>query len=337
MECLKYVQIGMAEWNCCLEQLKACPFNYTAQKIAFDVEYSKKNIVNESFLVKEGKKILAAVVLYVEEINNQKQISWNGGYCPGIYIDRTLSYKQQEKYLKKIMCYVDELAEQYQCSEIWLRMDPLSNPEQKSILYNYNFLLKYNYIDNSSLTQMIDLSQQLEVLYSDIRKGHKSDIKKGQKYQFELYDKTNIRQEQIELYRQIYEEDAGGVNRNSELYLHYYKFIQDGLAVLLLAKNADIYVAAMIVTLYHGTAYYSSYGELTEKLEGIPVGHMMQWKMIQYLKEMGIKSYEIGEQVYGKTHYSCPDKKLMDISNYKRGFGGYTVPFWRGRKYMEAR
>lgn len=337
MEYVKYVQISRTEWENYLRQLTGCTFNYTSDKIEFDIEYSQSLEANESFLVKDGKKILAVSAIYIEkDEHGERQISWNAGYCPGIYINPILSYKEQEKCAKKIMQHIDEIAKQYWCKEIWLRMDPLANPEQKITFYNYNFLLKYDYIDNSSLTQLIDLKKTQKELYSDIRKGHKSDIKKGQRYEIEIYDASNITKEQIELYKFIYEMDAGKVTRNSELYMHYLYFIQNNLGALALAKYKEKYVAVMIVTFFQKTAYYSSYGELTEQLEGIPVGHAMQWKMIQYLKERGIESYELGEQVFGNTHYSCPDKKLIDISNYKRGFGGYTVPFFRGRKIIET-
>ena len=338
MEYIKYVQMSPTEWDNYLKRMTGCTFNYTSDKIEFDIEYSQSLEANESFLVWEGNKLLAVAVIYIEQDKSGgRKISWNGGYCSGICINSNLSYKEQEKYAKKIMKYIDEIAEQYSCEEIWLRMDPLANPEQKIIFYNYNFLLRYGYIDYSSLTQLVDLKKDKDSLYADIRKGHKSNIKKGQRYEIEIYDASNITKEQIELYKFIYEMDAGKVTRNSELYLHYLYYIQNDLGALALAKYKEKYVAAMIVTFFQKTAYYSSYGELTEQLEGIPVGHTMQWKMMEYLKDRGIESYELGEQIFGNTHYNCPNKKLIDISNYKRGFGGYTVPFWRGRKTIKTR
>ena len=338
MKYVRYAEIERNVWDSFINKMEKCPFNYTSDKIEFDVEYSQRIIANESFVLQEGKRILAVAAIYIEEDGEgNRQISWNGRYCLGPYIEESLNYQKQEKYGKEVAEYIDLIAEQYKCKEIWLRLDPLSNPRQSNTFYNYNFLLKYGYIDNSSLTQLIDLRKTQKDLYADIRKGHKSDIKKGQRYEIEIYDASNITEEQIELYKSIYELDAGKVTRNSELYMHYFYFIQNGLGALALAKYEEKYVAVMIVTFFQKTAYYSSYGELTEQLEGIPVGHAMQWKMMQYLKDRGIESYELGEQVFGNTHYSCQDKKLIDISNYKRGFGGYTVPFWRGRKIIETR
>ena len=171
------------------------------------------------------------------------------------------------------------------------------------------------------------------MLFSDIRKGHKSDIKKAD-YSITFFDKENITEDVIKEYRRIYECDAGMVTRNSQMSHHYLKFVQDGNGLVGIAKKGHENVAVIIVTLYKDTAYYSSYAELTDKLEHISVGHVLQWETILELKKRGIAFYEIGEQVFGKTHYSDPDKKLINISRFKRGFGGYTVPFYRGIKEL---
>lgn len=336
MEYIKYTELSEKNWDEWIQKLSDCPFNFTSAKIAFDTEYSVTLLANESFLLKEGKRLLAAAVVYVEEgPEGKRRISWNGSYCPGIVIDTSLSYQEQERYGKLLLGRIDALAEKYCCCEIWLRSDPLINFQQKNPFFNYNYLLKYNYMDNSSLTQLIDLRKEEKELYADVRKGHKSDIKKGdKKYTVDIYDRETITGEEIEWYRRIYEADAGKVTRNSQLYLYYLRFIQAGMGVLAIARLQDEPVAVMIVTFFHKTAYYSSYGELTDCLEGVPAGHSMQWRMIRYLKSIGIESYEIGEQVFGDTHYSSPEQKLKDISRFKRGFGGYTVPFWRGRKIL---
>jgi hypothetical protein len=288
-------------------------------------------VANEAFLLYEGKKVYGMAVPFVEEgMDGVRCISLNGGYCFGPCINTDLSYQEQEKIGKKMMEQIERLAEKYQVRECKLRLDPLVNPKQKNTFYNYNFLLKYNYLDYSSLTQLIDLTESETELYAKVRKGHKSDIKRGARYEIEFYDAANITREKIEEYKQIYEMDAGRVTRNSELYLHYLTFIEHGFGILALAKFKKEYVAAMIVTMYGNTAYYSSYGELTERLEKIPVGHVLQWQMIQKLKERGIETYEMGEQVFGPTHEGVPEEKLKAISRFKRGFGGYTVPLWRG-------
>ena len=54
--------------------------------------------------------------------------------------------------------------------------------------------------------------------------------------------------------------------------------------------------------------------------------------MIKYLKAHEIEFYEMGEQIFGKYEKGTEEEKLVNISTYKREFGGYTVPVFRGIK-----
>ena len=335
MHYIKYSDIQEKDWNLYIGKISGITFNYTAEKISFDHEYSKSITSNESFIAMENKRPVAACEIFIERFGGKFQISWNGSYCLAPYFDNTLEYKALERISKKIMAYIEEIAELHHCQKIMLRLDPLGNPEQKSTFYNYNFLLKYGYMDETGLTQIIDLRQDRNKLYSDVRKGHKSDIKSGGIYHIDIYDKNNIKFEMIDLYKKIYAEDAGKITRNLELYQYYFDFIKNGLGLVAFGNIDGKAVGVAIVTLYKNTAYYSSYGELEEELGNIPIGHRLQWEIMNYLKDSGVEFYEIGVQYYGKTHYSIPNDKLIQISNFKRGFGGYTVPYWRGVKYME--
>ena len=332
MEYVKYCDLSEGDWNQYINKINGITFSYTAQRLSFNLEYSKNIVSNETFLVLENKKPVAAAELYIEECSGQRQISWNDGYCCMPYVDNGLTYQTQEKYAKKIMAYIDEIAMKYQCRKIKLKADPLGNPDQRATFYNYNFLLKHGFLDESGMTQIIDLRQDKEKIYAQFRKGHKSDIKKGKIYDVKIYDQFSVEDEMIERYKRIYEEDAGRVTRNSELYQYYLKFIKSGMGILAFAKINGKEVGVAIVTIYKNTAYYSSYGELEEELNGVPVGHVLQWELINDLKDRGIEFYETGEQIYGETYYDNPDEKLINISKFKRGFGGYTVPFWRGVK-----
>lgn len=334
MNFIKYSDLSKDEWNRYIDRINGITFNYTAEKISFDLEYSKNIIANETFVALENKRPIAAAQIYIEKYSDHFQISWNGSYCCAPYIDVGLDYMIQEKVAKKLLANIDAIAKKYQCKKIMLKQDPLGNPDQSSTFYNYNFLLKHEYIDESGMTQLIDLRKNVNKLYADVRKGHKSDIKRGNLYDVKIYDQHNITDEMIELYKDIYEADAGRVTRNSELYQYYLEFIKNGKGMAAFGSVHGQEVGVAIVTIYKNTAYYSSYGELEQELNHVPIGHILQWKIINYLKEHGIEYYEMGEQVFGKTHYSDPDIKLINISNFKRGFGGYTVPFWRGVKYI---
>ena len=272
-------------------------------------------MVNETFLALDNRKPVAAAEIYIEKIGEEFQISWNGSYCNAPYIDIKLDYRVQENLARKLMAHIDEIAENYQCKKIMLKEDPLGNPEQSSTFYNYNYLLKYGYMDESGMSQLIDLRQSIDKLYSDVRKGHKRHINRGKIYDIKIYGQHNITDEMIELYKDIYEKDAGKVTRNSELYRYYLEFIKNGKGLAAFGSIDGQEVGVVVVTIYKNTAYYSSYGELEEELNHVPIGHVLHWEIINYLKEHGIEFYEMGEQIFGRTHYSNPEAKLINISN----------------------
>ena len=333
MELIKYSDITSKSWNQYMEQLEGCSFSYLAENIQFQIEYAKNVIANESFILIVDKKIIGAACIYIyEDEKKQKSISWGGRYCPAPIVNQRQDYRNCEKYSKLLMEEIEKIQKKYNCRSVRLKFEPIGNALHQCKLLNYNYLLKYGYNDTSLLTQIIDLRLDEKEIYSEIRKGHKSDIKRGMDYTIRFYNEKNITEKEIELYREIYEYDAGMVTRNSEMYYSYYEFVKARHGVLAIAYKADSPVAVMIVTKFKNMAYYSSYAEKTDCLDGKPVGHVLQWEMMKYLKEDGIDFYEIGEQVFGQYDRGTEEAKLVNISTFKRGFGGYTVPMFRGIK-----
>ena len=51
------------------------------------------------------------------QVYHFKQISWNGSFCLASYIDVELGYRVQEKYAKKIIEHIDDLAKCYACKK----------------------------------------------------------------------------------------------------------------------------------------------------------------------------------------------------------------------------
>jgi len=69
--------------------------------------------------------------------------------------------------------------------------------------------------------------------------------------------------------------------------------------------------------------------------EHLPIRHALEWNAILWMKKQGVKYYEIGKQRYGILPYSFPDKKLLDIPHFKRGFGGQAFPLFCVEKYCD--
>jgi lipid II:glycine glycyltransferase (peptidoglycan interpeptide bridge formation enzyme) len=111
-----------------------------------------------------------------------------------------------------------------------------------------------------------------------------------------------------------------------------HEWIRQDLAILCRASLDGRLVGAALISVFKDGAYYSSSCEDPE-YNHLPIGHILQWEAMRWLKEHGARRYEIGLQVYGSQEHMTVSEKETRIAFFKRGFGGVTVPFWRGEKF----
>ncbi len=322
------------EWDKYVKEI-GCPFSYTRRWIDFQCEYSgNKYVTNESYILCQDNMPIAVVKIIIEK-DKEYYIGWKNGFLEEPYVSPLLPYNRIEKIQKAILHDIDTIASEYGCSYVLLKQDVLCNPRMEYFHLNYNWLIKDGYIDYSSNSQLIDLKMDIECIRAQFRKGTKSELKKGNCLQIEILDYSSVKEDDIIECRSIYEYDAGGKTRASELLYLYYDMIRDGMAILGFASLNGIRIATIICSYYNERGYYLLYAEKTDCADNTSPGYTLQYEMIQKLKELGVEYYEMGEQVFGPSLYGSPEKKEIDISLFKRGFGGYTLPMFRGRKSLD--
>jgi lipid II:glycine glycyltransferase (peptidoglycan interpeptide bridge formation enzyme) len=150
-----------------------------------------------------------------------------------------------------------------------------------------------------------------------------------------VYDHTNITEERFEAYRLLHRKAAGRVTRPLSTFRMMHDWIQRGLAILSCALLDDKPVGFALINHYKDGAYYSSGCEDPE-FNDLPIGHLLQWRAIQWLKLHRVRHYEVGVQFFGSQPHAPVSEKESKISFFKRGFGGQTVTSWRGEKFYDA-
>ena len=85
---------------------------------------------------------------------------------------------------------------------------------------------------------------------------------------------------------------------------------------------------------YKNNVYYGSACNDPE-FEKISIGHLIQWNAIKWMKEKGVIYYEIGFQKFFNELTEPSTDKEINISFYKKSFGGFTIPVFRGEKYYD--
>lgn len=341
MEIVPFVPENRSEWNKFCASSADAWFWHTAEWIDYCVEYGKKryNTKNISFLIRDDSGIVGICPLLSEEIKDMfgvPRIEFSAagmggaGIAPALRDD--LAEDRRGKVLNKIFENIDLLADKYKAARSAIRMTSLAS---KNI--GFNWLLKYGYFDISLNTQIIDLNPDVDVLRSAVRKGHKYDIGRGKKcYEIRIYDAANIDKETFDQYRILHHKASGRVTRPVETFDMMYNWIRSGSGLLCEAKVDGKFAGFVYVILYKESGYYASASDDPDIKINIPASHTIQWSIIEWLKAHGCKSYEVGTQQFGPVIHDLPTAKDMGISLFKRGFGGRTMPLFRGEKFYDV-
>lgn len=308
-------------------------FWHTSSWIEYNLVYRPELAAKSfSFFVIEGKKILAICPLILENIKPGREFSFGEIPGPVPAFANNLSKRQKERIQKVVYSEIDELAAQNKIMRASFRSAVLNPSFVASKEYPHNLLLKYGYLDSSLNTQIIEVSQPIEILRSNLRHGHDSDITRAAKVlRAEIYDQKNITRAIFDAYADLHHKAAGRVTRPQATFDMMFEFIKSGYAFLAAASKGQSFIGFSYFIRYKNNVYYGS--SCNEIDVNLPITHSIQWRAIEWMHENGCKFYEIGWQQYGPTLQDFPSPKEVDISHFKRGFGGFTVPLFMGEKF----
>ncbi|OGC22601.1 hypothetical protein A3J90_06980 [candidate division WOR-1 bacterium RIFOXYC2_FULL_37_10] len=331
------------DWNeFCLKSDDAW-FWHTTDYLEFSIAcHHENNVRSLSFMVYDDVGIMAICPLLLEEVNcNDHEInifsnSIMGGYEVHPALKTDISDERKEKVRKLIFSFVDDFACKNNVKSAAFSFVPLANYPQSLKQLSFNYLMKYGYFNHSLNTQILDLTSSYETLNRDVRKGHKYDIKRGEKaYVVDIFDKNNITKDIFNFYRLLHHKASGRITRPLVTFDMMYKWILDGNGVLCGLKYNNIYIGFSLIITYKNAAYYGSASDDPDAKVDVPISHIIQWETVKWLKNNGFVCYEIGLQQYSSQLYDNPNQKDIDISLFKRGFGGKTITVHRGIKYYD--
>lgn len=303
---------------------------------ALNCRFDKKS-KNLAFMVYQDNIPVAAVPLIMQTISDEPEIlefALGDTNIPFPAFTGTLSSDNRKNFTKIIFGEIDRLAEENGVSYARFFFDPLC-VEILSGNQVYNSILKFGYHETSLSTNIISLDISETEIFSNIRKGHKADIKTAIKncYTLDFFAQENISQEAFNIYKNLHLTAAGRKTRPDESWDLMFEFIKDGFSVLVLERVNGEYVAGALVFTYKNAAYYGSGATHPdfERVKGI--GHLLQWEIIRYLKKRGYRYYETGWNFYPVLSQEVVSDKELNIAFFKSGFGGEIYPLFRGEKF----
>jgi len=288
-----------------------------------------------SFMVFKNNQIIAACPLILETHQGLKEFSFGNDYGLTPVFANFLTVKERHDVEKLVFAHIDQLAQDNNVCRSRFRLSVLSRSFIEAECPRFNYLARFGYLDTSINTQLIDLRKSISELKSDLRHGHSYDIDRaGKILQAEIFDKDNITQKIFDEYVKLHQKAAGRITRPRATFDIMYKAIKKEDAFLVGAKKAKKFIGFSYFSGFKNNADYSSSCNDPDEAN-IPISHFIQWNAIQWMKKKGFLFYEIGWQYFSNTLYDFPTEKEINISNFKRGFGGFTVPLFRGEKYYD--
>ena len=332
-----------AEWDAFCDSSDEAWFFHTSSWLEFALNYSLESSARSfSFCVVDPHQLLAVCPLLLESVpapdgGSVKEFSFNQAVSmigPAPALANGLTPRRRHEALSAAMANVDSCALELGVSRTTFRISSLAPGYTNSTSPYYNFLTRYEYLDVSLATQLISLDMDESRLWRDIRKGHRYDISRGSKVlKVTTFDQHTISDEDFAAYQVMHHRDAGRLTRPVITFEMQHRWIREGRAALFGAYARGEWQGFAYLLLYKDRAYWLSGCENPEANIGVPIGHMLQWHIIQWLKQNHFSWYEIGWQSFGPQLHNVPSHKDITISAYKRWFGGQTVPLFSGEKF----
>lgn len=282
-------------------------------------------VEDKSFVYVVDNKPKAYVFLPIEKKEGLLAGTLSGGF---IYAPIFSDYS----FTKEVFNAIDEIAVEMKLEKIMFSIDPLSLEKN-----SFNFLQRFNYLDASILTYIIDCGSPELLL--EMRRGHKSDVKKIQQnedFKVLRFDSTNCSFRIHEEFRQLSYKCAGREIRPQETYDKQFEILKNNQAVLfcLVYKGQKIAFAHFE---YNKDKAFYTVGVDDPDFEKMPLYHTLIYTATKFFKDVGVRYIDTGQPSSPSTQFLYyPDAKQLNIALFKRGFGGDFKQNFRGLKYYSG-
>ncbi len=229
-----------------------------------------------------------------------------------------------------VLITIDEIIRYYKKRGFWylgVQMYLKAGSDCDFIEYKLNSRHRIRYVFDNSNTKAsleLDLSQTIEGLFREFRKGHKSDIKKAISSGIVVEESNN---EKIEAFAHIYRKmcNARSIRGHtaSEVVniIEYLKARNQG--ELLVAQTPEGEVIGGSVFVYQGISVRYLLSASDPDKRDLPMTHLVLYRAIEAAREAGFRYFDF----WGYNHFAKKDDQIYKVNSFKKGFGGYYTFF----------
>lgn len=342
MEIVKLIKDKYADWNKFCQASDQAWFWHTTDWQEYILSYvseTRPKKENMSFMVYRENEIVAVMPLICETVKTAtgiiKEFSFDGWRVPAPALANNLAMAKKDEIYEIIFGEIDRLAEEKEVKKAKLGIESLA-PEFLAGQIPHNYLMKFGYLDVSLNTQIIDLRKPEEELWQELRRNHRRNILKGKEFKINFFNSENLTEEIFISYKKAHIKAAGRQVRPDKTYELMREWIKLGMAFLAVVEADGKQIGFEYYSVYKNNVYGFSAANDPEHGH-LPVRHFLEWKAILWMKHQGFNFYEIGLQQYGNLFYDFPSEKQINISHFKKGFGGLIAPIFMGEKYYDKK
>jgi hypothetical protein len=274
------------------------------------------------FAIVDGEDLIAIAPAIVEHnTHSRATISYGGGptWAPAVRAD--LDPSARAAVLDTCLAQLELIAERSAHGRLLLQLSPLVPHFPDRALEFGAATTRRGYRDASLTTRVIDLARSELDLMRDMSKGHRAAVRRGR----DISTRVLADDPSFDAYRDLHRRAAGRTTRPSATFELMRDWMGLGHAVVVQAEIANEIVGATLLLLWGDGAYYASSATAPERNRDV-IGHAMTWTAMKWLKQQGVRRYELGIQHRGVLPHDSSTPKEQNISLYKRGFGGLELP-----------
>lgn len=294
---------------------------YSPLNIEYSIEYHKKShFLNLSFGIEYKSEIVGIFVLFLNSSPGGAKI--DGGGRPAYFkIKPGLSTNE----VKSVCSVATREMKRVITEHPGASLDYLEAFPSGALSKPGGTLVEMGAELSFGLTSRINLSKEISSLKSDIRKSYKSFLNWGHSnLNISVIDSSNVNHEDIYTLRDFHVQFAGRQTRSNKTWELQCQMIRNGEAFMIKSQYLDRLASASLF-LCNKTISYYGVSVSDRELFDYPISHAPMWRAVEYAKGIGCDYFELGGHIF--TSSENTDKKILNISKYKRGFGGGVFPY----------
>lgn len=320
-------------WNNFLT-VNRMPVYYSLEWLDFCKTNLKDNFVKDcTFLISDKADVAAIAPFIIEKGVYGPQASIKGGFLlRSPAFSMRLSEKIKKDAQKIVFAEIDKIASREGILLHKALIDPMHALDQTS---PYNYLSEYGYYDRSILTNIIDLSLTEQGLWSNLRKSYKPLIKREKKRcELKILIADDCPDSLFDEFENLYFLASGKTVYTKTEWGMLRDLIKKDKGMLIIAGLNGKIIGGSYFNHSGQKAYYSLSANHPDFEKDFFISHLLIWRAIEYYLGRKFSWLELGWQFYREQFFDRPSEKEINISYFKRGFGGRSFPLYRGIKFF---